>query len=203
MEDSIAVQEQTQTGPGSSLLSPEKLAEIRERARAEVQVKVEMAAVERETGRLKQEVRTAERRKRKAAGIAKREKEQVDMIRRMTPAEREHFKVRGNFRTAAMQTELDRLDLVGLETEVPEYQPSMTVGQASEEELIAELGRRGSLTGDQPKPDLPSEPDTQTPMKEATEAEDDNALEETPARIVEPVPREKKGPGRPAKMKAE
>lgn len=208
MEDTIVAQEETPIGPASSVLSPEKREEYRERARAELEVQEEMKAVKTEVHRAKMRKVTDARLERKAMGLAKRELAQLAMIRRMTPAKREDFKDRCNFFTPAMLALLKELDQTSAAAEVAEYQP--LVGQASTEELRAELVRRGSLIGGLAPQDSASELDIDPAMQERVpeeiEEEDDNALSDTPeTSTAEPVPiepvinTEKKRPGRPPK----
>ena len=196
MEDSIVAQVETPSGPASSLLSPEKREEIRERARAELEVQREMEDVKTEVHRAKMLEVTEARRERKAMGMKKKEMAQLKEIRLMTPEKREDFKVRCNFFTPAMTALLNELDRTSAQAEVAVYQPS--IGQASMEELRAEMVRRGSLIGEPAPQDSASEPDIDP------ETEDDNALSDTPeTSAVEPVPiepvasTEKKRPGRP------
>lgn len=200
MDDTIVAPEEIRIGPALSVLSPERLAVIKAEAKASVEAAEEMELKKTQVHQIKMQGVSERRRQRKAAGLAKREKERLAQIP-LDRKERQRFVRRCNFMTPAMQEEIDRLDLSGIQSEIdgppeaPAYQPS--VGQASLEELQAELARRESLVGELPAQESASEPDIQramTPEEKFQKQDEDNAMEDLPLRA--------RKPGKPSKTVA-
>ena len=196
MEGSQAVQERTTTGPSSSLLPPERLAQIQEEARAQIVVAEEMEALK-FAKKLEGKAKVVDARaERKRIGLAKREKQQLDEIRAMTPEQRVGFEQRCNFFTPAMKAELRRLEGLPMEEQVPEPISQPSLGEATPEQLRQELIRKERLIGAAPTPPSSSE---------LVEDEDDNVLSDEPpmeepiAPPVESSTKPKRGPGRPRK----
>lgn len=198
MESSQAVQDPILTGPDLSALSPKDLAKIEAQVAAEHKFK--LMEEERKVALHKSKMQgvTGARRSRVAEGMAKRNQEQIDMIRRMTPGEREHFKARCNHFTKEMLAELARLDGLSPEEQAPAPTSLQSLGQASVQDIEAELHRRRSIIGPPP-----TQPSSSQPEGEAEE-EDDNALSDAPPReksTVPPAPLStgEKQPGKPPK----
>lgn len=184
MGNSIAVQEPIVTGLDSFQLSPEKLAEIKAKVRAEQEELREMKAVDIERHQAQMQAITDARRERVAAGREKRNQAQLDMIRRMDAGEREHFKIRCNNFTPQMLELLGRLDRGEEEPEGVEPSLLQSLGTATDRELQAELHRRAAHIGEPPQQPSPSQQVDENGEKAGPEVfdEENNALSDEPPR---------------------
>lgn len=182
MVDTIAAQEQTTVGPSLSALSEEELAKIRAQAEAEVEAKEALELRKVQVHQMQMQKVTDDRRKRKAAGLARRENERLSEIREMWPAldeaKRKKTIARYNYKSPGMIAlfrELEAGDL-GVD-EIPTSMPTLVI--ASEAELKAELARREQHATAAQTPASPSEPATPQTLEEQDES---NALEDVPTK---------------------
>lgn len=194
MDDTTVTQEQMPVGPALLLLPQEKRDEMMAQAEAKVLAEQQAELLKTQFHQLKHQKTTADRRARKTAGLAKRENERLNDIRKMWPTldkgQRQKTIERYNYMTPAMKALFVELQTGDLDVaEIPSSVPSLVI--ASEAELREELKRREQHATDAQTPASPSAPATQQTVEDQDE---DNALEDTEPR--------KRNSRRPAKAEA-